>query len=152
MLDFSIKENLYILQYSPNPITASLVVVSVGILIVVSSILGAISDVKSFGFVVDFVVDVDERVQISKSESSKMSGFAVVSKSLLSKSTSGLCVVVILGRISLESEIISSWNGTIVVSSKSSIFGATVVVITDNSLIIAAVVVSFLISLSGIVV
>ena len=100
--------------------------------------------------VVDLVVDVDERVEISKSESSKMSGFAVVSKSLLSKSTSGLCVVVILGRISLESEIISSWNGTIVMSSKSSIFGATVVVITDNSLIIAAVVVSFLISLSGI--
>ena len=75
------------------PITASLVAVSVGILIVVFSILGAISDVKSFGFVVDFVVEVDERVEISKSVSSKMSGFAVVSKSLLSKSTSGLCVV-----------------------------------------------------------
>jgi hypothetical protein len=76
-------------------------------------IFGEISDVTS----TDFSVEVVEIV-VSKSESSRIVGFKVVTKS---------------------------------VSSKSSIFGAIVVVIMDNSSIIPDVVISGLISESGIV-
>ena len=76
-------------------------------------IFGEISDVTS----TDFSVEVVEIV-VSKSESSRIVGFKVVTKSA---------------------------------SSKSSMFGAIVVVIMDNSSIIPDVVISGLISESGIV-